>query len=127
MACLARQRDARSFQKALEGCTEGTELDAALLTACANSSEGPELATAARRETDGLRPPHSGVPWPTINGVAQGGGSLRSYLCAAIPAGSPRPEVCFAPGPERESVWQAWRGRVAASLRAIRDRRWIAA
>lgn len=117
VACLARQNFA-GFSKALEGCTRGTKLDPALLTACVDSSEASELSADAWRETAALRPPHLGVPWPVINGVAQGSGSLRSYLCTAIPAASSRPDICFTADqvPSRgffATLWNGWMHRAA--------------
>ena len=44
-----------------------------------------ELQKKAADETASLRPPHSYVPWITVNGIALGGAfeQLQIFICAA--------------------------------------------
>lgn len=47
---------------------------------------GDDLQRQAAQETGSLRPPHSYVPWVTVNGIPIGGAheqTLQIFICAA--------------------------------------------
>ena len=72
-----------SFQKTHTQCPGVTVFD--LVNLGYAGAMADELQKQAADETASLRPPHSYVPWITVNGIALGGASeqLQTFICAA--------------------------------------------
>ncbi|KAK9839438.1 hypothetical protein WJX81_001985 [Elliptochloris bilobata] len=51
-------------------CTHAAKLDGEAIHKCMNGDLGSELVRSAAKETAGLDPPHTYVPWIVVNGVA---------------------------------------------------------
>lgn len=49
-------------------CAEKTSIDYEQVTACTHSRLGNQLQHAYAVQTDSLEPPHTCVPWVTVNG-----------------------------------------------------------
>lgn len=78
-----------------EPCAAETGIDYTALHDCATGSMADELQKWAGEETANLKPPHSYVPWVTVNGIPLGGAyqELQTFVCAAYLG--ERPLACY--------------------------------
>lgn len=98
LACVSAKHP--RVAAAVDKCAARTGVNATAARACAASSRGASLTAAARAETEGLFPQHSGVPWFTVEKLPVGGdaGALGIVACAAW-RGS-RPAACYRAPPD---------------------------
>ena len=81
-----------------EYCAITNNLSWQLISACAHGTEGDELLFKMAEMTDALNPPHTSVPWYSVNGVhseeIQEGllSDMLTYVCKVYTG--PKPEVC---------------------------------
>lgn len=124
--CLART-GARAPVAGSDACAASSGLAASALIECARGDQARRLAAAAREATAALRPRHEGVPWVLVNGVALGDHAelVRSYVCAAVPAGAPRPAACF--NPPTSAAARATPGLLRLAWRGVLGRWWAPA
>ena len=87
------EKDIPSFHA--QTCVEANGLDWATVNACAKGPSGVAAVKAAAAKTNALHPPHTYVPWVTVNGKALGQNmdALAKYVCDAY-TGSPKPRSC---------------------------------
>jgi len=95
---LCMEREPPLIMKAALGkCTAmvSPPLDVDAINNCAYGELGQELQLQYAAKTDALQPPHTEVPWITVNGVALLGDvdKLQQYICAAWQGH--RPAACF--------------------------------
>lgn len=78
-------------------CANETRLDFKAIQDCADGEQGDKLQQQAANETAGLRPPHSYVPWVTVDGIPIGGAyeQLQTFICANYKG--KRPDTCYGP------------------------------
>merc|ERR1712130_205296 len=78
-------------EEQIPGCAKGAGLELKALEKCYKGKEGQELDDKARKETDALDPPHTFVPWVTVNGkpIGEDVDLLASYICAAYTGDKP--------------------------------------
>jgi interferon, gamma-inducible protein 30 len=96
--------DFSSVPAPAQSCASSAGLDWATLNACATGPEGAKLIAANANRTNNLNPPHTYVPWVTVNGTLvpdppTGGPSeadVIAAICAAYvpPAGGAKPACC---------------------------------
>ncbi|RMZ53025.1 hypothetical protein APUTEX25_001144, partial [Auxenochlorella protothecoides] len=124
--CLART-GTRAPVAGSDACAASSGLAASALIECARGDRARRLAAAAREATAALRPRHEGVPWVLVNGVALGDHAelVRSYVCAAVPAGAPRPAACF--DPPTSAAARATPGLLRLAWRGVLGRWWAPA
>lgn len=71
-------------------CAEGSKLSYEKLSSCTTSQQGTDLIKANMKATDGLNPPHTYVPWITVNGkVLSDPSTLLASVCAAFTGTKP--------------------------------------
>ena len=72
-------------------CSQKLKLDFNVLSECANSLEGIAFEYLMAGQTNALEPPHTGVPWITINGKHtneiqnEGQTNLLKLVCDSYP------------------------------------------
>ncbi|KAL3530926.1 hypothetical protein ACH5RR_010248 [Cinchona calisaya] len=78
-----------------ETCFEKLGLDQKPVSNCYASGRGKELELGYARDTNDLRPPHTYVPWVTVNGepLYDDYRNFLSYICKAY-KGTPLPSAC---------------------------------
>lgn len=78
-------------EKQIPGCAKAAGIELNPLEECYKGEAGEKLDAKARKETDGLQPPHTYVPWVTVNGKPLGEQTdlLASHICAAYTGDKP--------------------------------------
>ena len=86
------------YPKAAKKCAPKFNIDYDKLMACANSDQGAQLEHNMAVVTGGLNPPHTYVPWVTLNGVHtetindKAAKNLMSLICETYRG--PKPDAC---------------------------------
>ena len=81
------------------GCAEKSGLDYSQIKSCANGPLGNSLEHKMALKTGALEPPHTYVPWITLNGVhtkeiqSDAEQDLEGLICKTY-QGSPKPAAC---------------------------------
>lgn len=106
LVCLESAPAARR-EAAVGECARQAGVDADAVQECAAGAQGDELEREAAQETAALDPPHTYVPWVTVQGIPLGGAfeDVRRYICVAFTG--KRPQGCFAPPPESAALGAA--------------------
>lgn len=80
-----------------EPCAKDAGIDYAAIQNCSSGQMADDLQKQAAEETASLTPPHTYVPWVTVNGITVGGAldQLQTFICAAYLG--VRPKACYGP------------------------------
>ena len=90
--------DIAEYPKAAKKCAPKFNIDYDKLMTCANSDQGAQLEHSMAIITGELNPPHTYVPWVTLNGVhtedinEKAAKNLLSFICDTYMG--PKPDVC---------------------------------
>lgn len=98
VTCLADNLsllNSKSYVDRASECAAKAGMSASKLTECAEGPKGEALERQAGKETNGLVPKHTFVPWMEVNGAALGSDydNLDRYVCVGV-AADLRPDAC---------------------------------
>ena len=100
VACLAEDlavlRSNDSYEERSRDCAKRSGLSASSLKECAEGTKGEALERRAGKETGGLVPQHTFVPWMLVNGAALGSDydNLDRFVCVGAGSVEHMPAAC---------------------------------
>jgi len=95
------------FEGVTRKCADKAGLDSAAIWDCYDSDLSWKLQEGFRQQTEALQPPHTGVPWVTVEGMPMYDATdfIQSLVCVAYKGEAPRPPACWEdPGPADPSL-----------------------